>query len=289
MTTLFSVLLLLLWVYVSTCRTGTNWQNLYANRIRALLFRPISAAERALPRDAPEWVAPAVCGVLLLAARALLGATGGGGIVTAADMRLCGGAIILSARGGAAGLLALQLGAFALLLANLALLRLLLVWRIGETGGGAYGGDGAPVEFLGIATWPATRPGAGAGRNAAGAAALLIAGAALCCAGVGAGLAVGPMAKLAIGAAIDTLALVRSLLFAFCILSFASAFSGPAAWGGGRGDWLSFASMAASDWLDSFERATFGHQLVFGAIGIGPLILFFATGLLHKILVSALI
>ena len=287
MTTLFSVLLLLPWVYVSSGRAGANWQNLYANRIRTLLFRPVSAAGRLLPRQAPEWVAPAVCGALLLLARLLLGVAVGGGFpdgrgLPPADLRLCGGVIALRARDGAPiALLALQLGSFAFLLGRLALLRLLLVWRLGE------GDGGAPVEFLGISAWPAARPGAGAARNAAGAAALLLAGAALCCAGAGVGFSPGPVVKLALGAAADTLLLVRALLFAFCILSFANAFSRPPAWSA-RADWASFAAMAASDWLDAFDRAVFGRPIVFGAVGLGPLILFFVTGALHALLVGAL-
>ena len=89
---------------------------------------------------------------------------------------------------------------------------------------------------------------------------------------------------LAAAAALDSMLLLRSLLFFFCICSF-FGFSAASPWGGGpASDWANFLVIASREWLADVVRATIGREISFGAIGFAPLILFFAIGFLHPVL-----
>lgn len=292
MTTILPILMLAVWTYLASCFEAESFQNLYVNRIRSLLFRPITALERIFPQSAPEWVAPLVMFALLPTFGAMAAKFSG----TGAAVTFCG-MTLRPANPDSFGAIAVTIiSAFMLLVAKLSLLRVLLVWRLGPASGSS------PVEFLETATWPvpkiadsaSARPSSGLGASptwihAAITGAVFLAGAALALAASGAGAtaAVGASAapRLALAAAIDTLLVLRSMLLFFCICSFFGFGIGPAAWSG-PGEWMNFLGAASRDWLGDIVRATIGREISFGAIGFAPLLLFLAIGLIHPFLAS---
>ena len=166
---------LVAWTYLASCFVEDSFYNAYVNRLRSAMFRPVTAVQRAVPRLS-ERAAAALVFALAVAVVAALSRVGASSAVPGgapAGAAFGGGLRVLPARPGADAALALAAGRFAILLGQLALLRLLLVWRLG-------GGDGSGVlAFLDTAAWPLSLP-RGLSQTAAAACAALFGGTALC-------------------------------------------------------------------------------------------------------------
>ena len=285
MTHLVPLLLLFVWIYVASCFVEDGFYNLYVNRVRQALFRPVTWLQGLSPR-LPEWGAAAL--LLALVALALSALPKALAANAAASF---GGVPLFAPRASPPRTLALRAGSFATLLGQVALLRLAFVWRFGRFGGG-------PVrECLDVAAWPLSLP--RDLRAAAGAAAgALLAGGWLCAwsassfgnvpvvhrawpalAG-GAETGALPLRLAALGA-VDLLELVRWLLLVGCVLS----------WGTLLSPRLAEASGMAHEWIDAFTALVLGpdRPLAVGFVSFAPLVLFFLLGYLHPLLARLLL
>ena len=268
MTACLALLPLLGWVYLASCFVEGSFYNLLVNRVRTALFRPVTWVQRLSPRLSES----AAAGLLLAAALAVcatLPAALGrdpeilfGGIH---PVRVHVGRLPLQSLPAALGL---QLAAFALLLGQLALLRLAFALR-------GRAADGAVAEFLETATWPLPRR-ARPVAVAAAAAGLLLAGGALaawCTDGAGAA------PRLALLGAIDLLRLLRWVLIACCLLSWAPFVALRA-----RG-----AAEVSNLVLQDLMRLVLGgRDLAVGFVSFGPLILWWVLGIVHPLLAGLL-
>ena len=63
-----SLALLFLWIYVASCFSNDVFFNLYVNRVRTWLFRPVTWVQNIAPK-CPEWMAATILLVLLLLLR----------------------------------------------------------------------------------------------------------------------------------------------------------------------------------------------------------------------------
>lgn len=259
MTAYLSLVLLLGWVYLASCFVEDSFYNLLVNRVRTALFRPVTWVQRLSPRLSEK----AAAGLLLAAALAVCAtlpvALGGD-----PDLPFGNGMSLLAPRTSFLRALALQGAAFALLLGQLALLRLAFALR-------GRAADGAVAEFLETATWPLPRRARPAVVAAAAAGALLAGGALAAWCGGGPGAA----PRLALLGAIDLLRLLRWVLIACCLLSWATLLSPRA-----RG-----VSEVANLVLQDLMRLVLGgRDLAVGLVSFGPLILWWVLGLVHPLL-----
>lgn len=264
MTAYLSLVLLLGWVYLASCFVEDSFYNLLVNRVRTALFRPVTWVQRLSPRLSEK-----VAAGLLLAAALAVCAT-----IPAALGRdpeiLFGGIHPVGVHIGHRPLrslpaaVGLQLAAFAVLLGQLALLRLAFALR-------GRAADGAVAEFLETATWPLPRRARPAVVAAAAAGCLLAGGALAAWCNDGSGMA----HRLALLGAIDLLRLLRWVLIACCLLSWAPLVSPRA-----RG-----VSEVANLVLQDLMRLVLGgRDLAVGLVSFGPLILWWVLGLVHPLL-----
>lgn len=264
MTACLALLPLLGWVYLASCFVEGSFYNLLVNRVRTALFRPVTWVQRLSPRLSES----AAAGLLLAAALAVcatLPAALGrdpeilfGGIH---PVRVHVGRLPLQSLPAALGL---QLAAFALLLGQLALLRLAFALR-------GRAADGAVAEFLETATWPLPRRARPAAVAAAAAGCLLAGGALAAWCNDGAGAA----PRLALLGAIDLLRLLRWVLIACCLLSWAP-FVAPQARGA--------AEVSNLVLQDLMRLVLGGRDLAVGFVSFGPLVLWWLLGLVHPLL-----
>ena len=268
MTAYLSLVLLLGWVYLASCFVEDSFYNLLVNRVRTALFRPVTWVQRLSPRLGEK----AAAGILLLLALAVC-ATLPVALGKEPDLPFGNGMALLAPRTSFPRALGLQLAAFALLLGQLALLRLAFALR-------GRAADGAVAEFLGTATWPLPRR-ARPAAIAAAAAGFLVAGAALA-AWSGGVLPPGAPSipvRLALLGAVDLLRLLRWVLIACCVLSWAQ-FVAPAARG---------VSDVANLVLQDLMRLVLGgRDLAVGFVSFGPLVLWWILGLVHPFLAGLL-
>lgn len=264
MTACLALLPLLGWVYLASCFVEGSFYNLLVNRVRTALFRPVTWVQRLSPRLSES----AAAGLLLAAALAVcatLPAALGrdpeilfGGIH---PVRVHVGRLPLQSLPAALGL---QLAAFALLLGQLALVRLAFALR-------GRAADGAVAEFLETATWPLPRRARPAAVAAAAAGCLLAGGALAAWCNDGAGAA----PRLALLGAIDLLRLLRWVLIACCLLSWAP-FVAPQARGA--------AEVSNLVLQDLMRLVLGGRDLAVGFVSFGPLVLWWLLGLVHPLL-----
>lgn len=264
MTACLALLPLLGWVYLASCFVEGSFYNLLVNRVRTALFRPVTWVQRLSPRLSES----AAAGLLLAAALAVcatLPAALGrdpeilfGGIH---PVRVHVGRLPLQSLPAALGL---QLAAFALLLGQLALLRLAFALR-------GRAADGAVAEFLETATWPLPRRARPAAVAAAAAGCLLAGGVLAAWCNDGAGAA----PRLALLGAIDLLRLLRWVLIACCLLSWAP-FVAPQARGA--------AEVSNLVLQDLMRLVLGGRDLAVGFVSFGPLVLWWLLGLVHPLL-----
>ena len=278
---------LVAWTYLASCFLEDSFYNAYVNRLRSAMFRPVTAVQRAVPRLS-ERAAAALVFALAVAVVAALSRVGASSAVPGgapAGAAFGGGLRVLPARSGADAALALAAGRFAILLGQLALLRLLLVWRLG-------GGDGSGVlAFLDTAAWPLSLP-RGLSQTAAAACAALFGGTALCV------FAFSPAAvaeafsvlRLAAVAAADAMLLLGNFLFAACVLSWIRLVPSVAAKRPWWREALDFACDFSADALSDFTRALVGPSPVaLGMVSFAPLVACFVLRFLHGVAVGLIL
>ena len=264
MSAILSLVLLLGWVYLASCFVEDSFYNLLVNRVRTALFRPVTGLQRLSPRLSEK----AAAGILLLLALAVCATIP---VVLGGEPEILFGGVYpvrvhidrhpLQSLAAAVGL---QLAAFALLLGQLALLRLAFALR-------GRAADGAVAEFLATATWPLPRRARPAAVAAAAAGCLLAGGALAAWCNDGSGSA----PWLALLGAIDLLRLLRWVLLACCLLSWASLLSPRAR----------AATDVANLVLQDLMRLVFGgRDLAVGLVSFGPLILWWILGYVHPLL-----
>lgn len=262
---LVPLLLLVVWTYLASCFVRDSYFNLFVNRIRTALFRPVTWFQRLGPR-VPEAAAAGVLLALVFAASCVLPKAMGAD----ASATFGGFLPIAAPRASLPRTAALQAGSFLVLLGQLALLRTAFALRFGP------GARSEVREFLDAAVWPASRP-RHPGAAAAAAAGLLLAGAWLCaCAALGFRALPQGFVLLALLGAVDLLALLRGVLIALCVLSWLPLFFP------GR---MQAAAAMANEGLGDFTRLAFGRDFLAGPVSLGPLLLWFVLGFLHPMLV----
>lgn len=276
---------LVAWTYLASCFLEDSFYQAYVNRLRGAMFRPVTAVQRAVPRLSERAAAALVFALSLVAAAAVsrvwASSAGPGGAPAGAAF---GGARVLPLRPGPDAALALAAGRFAILLGQLALLRLLLVWRL-------RGGGSGVLAFLDTAVWPLSLP-RDVSQAAAAACAALFGGTALCVfsyspAAVAEAVAV---LRLAAVAAADSMALLGRFLFVACILSWVRLVPSS----GARRPWwreaLDFACDFSAEALSDFTRAVVGPSpMAFGMVSFAPLLAYFALSFLHRAVVGLLL
>jgi hypothetical protein len=266
----------LLWIYIVSCFQKTVFYNLYVNRVRTLLFKPVTFAQRLLPEKTPDWAAA----LLLMAAYALL---------------RCLYTWHGAANFAGAGALMLLLG-FALMLLSpltiicqLNIIRAAMEWR-GQRARGA----GGVRECLDAACWPLPRAGKPWMSALASLAAFLAipllvwaSGALLATAEPAAGQEAGVpsfaftmqnvdiVLRSAMRDALNTLLLLRAIVMACFIASLAGPLFG-------RMD----ISGMANEWLDSISRIFTDRKIGVGIFDFTPVIIYFAAGWLHAFLTN---
>ena len=279
MTAYLSIVLLPGWVYLASCFVEDSFYNLLVNRVRTALFRPVTGLQRLSPRLSEKAAAGLLLAFALVACATLPVALGWEPEILFGGIHSVRVHIDRRALQSLAAAVGLQLAAFALLLGQLALLRLAFALR-------GRAADGALAEFLGTATWPLPRR-ARPEAVAAAAAGCLLAGGALAAWSASDVLFLRPHApsgvlgspalplRLALLGAIDLLRLLRWVLIACCVLSWAQ-FVAPAARG---------VSDVANLVLQDLMRLVLGgRDLAVGFVSFGPLILWWILGYVHPLL-----
>lgn len=245
---LLNVLLLLPWIYCASTYESDAYQNLATYRIRRWLNGPVAWLERSIPRCST----PVACATLFLAVLLI----GGPLLILYRDQPLFGQGADSPA------LPFLVLSSFVAFLAQLSVLRLLLVWREGR------GRESSLCEFLGTATEPVQRL-RGMGNQILATVGLFVLSA-LIAALAPTGFAKEALSQLPHAALqslvqglVATVFLLRNLLLAIVIGSIAgSVLRWPAL------------QTVSNEWCNAISRATFGRPIVVGFIDITPLLLF---------------
>lgn len=280
------------WVYLASCFEVDSFYNLYVNRLRSGLFRPITAIQRTFPKLSEKAAAAVLVAVTLAVATLLTLLTagpGGGSGGFAVGASFAGGRAILPMRPGSPiAAFYLTLGKFAITLGQLALLRLLLELRLRNVR------KSPSRDFLDTAVWPLSLSkgspsfSSASWMAAAKAGVVIFAGVALCIgatANRGGALLPESMLRLAALAAIDTLLLVRGILLVGCIASWITIIpSNPVSTSPWRA-LLEFISGLSGDTMRDIISATIGdNPLSVGFVSFAPLLMFFAIGLVHPLL-----
>ena len=141
MTALLSIVLLLGWVYLASCFVEDSFYNLLVNRARTALFRPVTWVQRLSPRLSERAAAGLLLAFALAACATLPVALGGEPEILFGGIHPVRVHIDRRALQSLLAAVGLQLAAFALLLGQLALLRLAFALR-------GRAADGAVSEFL---------------------------------------------------------------------------------------------------------------------------------------------
>lgn len=268
--------LLLLWIYIASSFGKDVFYNLYVNRARTLLYKPVTWVQSIAPR-CTDWIAAALLFVFILLLRAVLAKASGkplfhvvGDQVLKADLGSFSAAAVFSA------------ASFAVVLCQANLLRLALVLRFGRR-------STHPVtECLDTVAKPFSLlpPAASA---IATALCLMAATTAMAAASASVpsiqvfGMTVGnPFAasalfpvKAALFAALDLLGILASGLMLLIFISI----------GGMLMQNLPIMGMA-NEWLAIFSRFFIARTIGIGMLDFTPLILYYVLRLAHPILLD---
>lgn len=274
------------WIYVASCYDADGFYNLYVNRIRAALFRPVTALQRSIPKLSEKAAAWLFFSLVVLASAALARfAWATSTNPRAAGASFGGGVVVLSLSKGFPAPFFLAAGRFAVLLGQLSLLRVVLDLRLGGTD------KSGARTMLDTATWPLSLPGSVPAAAGAACAALFV-GSWLCMlsSSPAAVAAAFPALRLALVSAADLMLVVRDVMLVGCVLSWIRPVpdANPR-----RSFWretFDFVSGLSSEAMSDVVRAVVGsNPMSLGFVSFAPLVAFFVLGWLHRLAVALLV
>ncbi len=266
---IFTITQMLVWLYIVSCFSRDVFFNLYVNRARTLLFKPVTWIQSILP-GFPEWAAALLLFLFVLMLHPAVARASAnpmffsiGPLALRANLRTLSGAFGFS------------LFAFAIMIGQINFVRLGMALRLGRRDR-----NGA-LECLDTLCWPLSIP-----RPQVSAAATV---GVLVISVAGIRLAAGTLAphallnattapmltRLTLFAVIDVLVLLRVGIVGLVILSIGGMLTGRLAVMG-----------MANEWLSSLSRIFIRQPLTFGMLDLTPLLIYFGANFLHGVLIT---
>ena len=276
---IFTAAQILFWIYLVSCFSGDVYFNLYVNRARTFLFKPITWVQSILPRF-PEWGAAALLFLFVTLLHAAFSRAGGKpmdftvGLKTfSANLHSLPAAAIFG------------LAAFSIVIGQVNLVRMGMELRHGrKTRNGV-------IECLDTVCWPLSIPPAKFSAPATAgtlfAATLLIAivsgsinlTALQTAPALQVAIAMGKAGlQLTLFAIIDVLVLLRSAVVALVILSIGGLVTGK----------LPIMGMA-NEWLNGISRIFLRNPITVGMFDLTPLLIYYLASFVHGFLVNAVV
>ena len=273
----YTFALLLLWIYIVSCFSKDVFFNLYVNRARTLLFKPVTWVQSITPK-CPEWAAASLLLVFILLLRCALAKTAGkplqhviGNVVMMANLKSFPASALFSFL------------SFLIVIGQINLIRLALVLRFGDKT------NNAVVECLKTVSAPLSipKPRTSAILTVIG---LLITTSLLMLTTannfpptqIGGIEFANPYrytilfaVKASLFVILDILALVKYGLILLIILSLAG---------------LAFRNLTvigmANEWLGTVSRVFFKNPIGIGMLDFTPLLLYYVFGIAHTLLIN---
>ncbi len=268
---------ILLWIYVASCFNKDVFFNLYVNRARTLLFKPVTFVQSIAPK-CPDWVAAAI----LVAFTFLLHCAFAKASNNALSFKI--GYNNLSANLKSLPRSALfSLMTFVVIVCQINIIRIFMMLRFGKWS------KNAVVECLDTVCFPLSIPKLEYSAIATSAC-LLLSTSLMYMASVGSlgvtasgGSAILPsivdkpllVLQLGLLAIVDILLLLKSAIVALVIISIGGLVTGK----------LPIMGMA-NEWLSAFSRIFLKTPLVIGMFDLTPLIIYYLANIVHNILVG---
>lgn len=274
---IFTVAQLILWIYIVSCFSKDVFFNLYVNRARTLLFKPVTFVQSIAPR-CPEWVAATILLVFTLLLHCAF--------AKASDKPLTfliGDHLMLANLKSLPASALFSLMTFIVILCQINLIRILMMLRFGKWSRNAV------IECLDTVCSPLSIPKLEYAA-AATAACLLVSTTLMALASSGSwtlndspevtflpSLAAKPLLALKLGilSILDILMLFKSAIAVLVIISIGGLVTGK----------LVIMGMA-NEWLSSFSRIFVKNPLTIGVFDITPLIIYYLADFVHSFLVD---
>ena len=274
---IFTAAQILLWIYLVSCFSRDVFFNLYVNRARTFLFKPVTWVQSILPRF-PEWGAAALLFVFVTILHAAFARASDkpvvftiGSVPFYANLKSLPAAAMFG------------LASFGIIIAQINLVRIGMVLRYGQkTRNGV-------IECLDTVCWPLSIP--RAQFSALTTAATLFVATLFIAIASGtinlnaiqnapafeATIAIGKIGfRFTLFSIIDVLILLRSAVVALVLLSIGGLLTGK----------LPIMGMA-NEWLNAISRIFLPKPITVGMFDLTPLIIFYAANFIHNILINA--
>ncbi len=274
---IFTLSQLILWIYIVSCFSKDVFFNLYVNRARTFLFKPVTFVQSIAPK-CPEWIAAAI----LLAFTLLLHCA----FAKASNKPLSfqiGDKMMRANLNSFPASALFSLMTFVIIVCQINLIRILMMLRFGKWS------KTAVVECLDTVCSPLSIPKL---KYSAAATALCLLGATSVMALTSSGsfhlnemgefallpsLASNPLLSLKLGllSFLDILLLFKFAIMVLVVISIGGLVTGK----------LVIMGMA-NEWLSSFSRIFVKNPLTVGVFDITPLIIYYLTDFVHTFLVG---
>lgn len=276
---IFTAAQILLWIYLVSCFSRDMFFNLYVNRARTLLFKPITWVQSILPRF-PEWGAAALLFLFITTLHAAFARAGNKPMHFIVGLKPFTANLQSLPAAAAFGF-----ASFFIIVCQINLLRIGMELRYGKrTRNGV-------IECLDTVAWPLSIPPAKLSAVATAGtlfiATLLIAGTSSAInlkafqntSAFNSVLAMGKAGlQLTLFAIIDVLILLRSAVIALVLLSIGGLVTGK----------LPVMGMA-NEWLNAISRIFLRNPITVGLFDLTPLIIYFVADLVHGFLLNIVI
>ena len=270
---IFSLVLLLLWIYVASCFGKDVFFNLYVNRVRTLLFRPVTWVQNVAPK-CPEWLAAAILLVLVLLLRGALAKA-----IEAPLDQLFGDTVLVADMASFKKTAMFATLSLLLLVCKINVIRMVMCWRFGEKTRSSV------VECLCTATSPLSALPLKRSAIATSIAFLAISSAMLFVSGhtytprgtiaIIANPGVYLALKLTLFAIADVLLFLRTLIIALFIVQIVGILSANRT-----------AIGMAGEWFNEISRVFVNRPAIVGMLDLTPLIAMLLLGFAHGIAIS---
>ena len=268
---IFSLALLFLWIYVASCFSNDVFFNLYVNRVRTWLFRPVTWVQNIAPK-CPEWMAAAILLVLLLLLRGALAKA----VQTPIDQSF--GDTVLVANMASFGKTAIFAAlSLLLLICKINIIRMVMRWRFGEKTRSSV------VECLDTATAPLSYLPLKYSAIATAVSIFAVSAAMMFVAGgihtppgpIAGGVGIYLALKLAFFAIADVLLLLRTVIIAIFIVQIVGILSSNRT-----------AIGMAGEWFNEISRVFVTRPVIVGLLDLTPLIAMLLLGFAHGIVIT---